>query len=105
MTRIMFLGDLAGTGFGTVTQDLGRALEALGERAGTELLQAVEDAARGLVLFVQLPAHARVLRALAREHKGYFTHAGAPFRSGSASAMISRRISAAGCSFVTIEAI
>ena len=26
MTRIMFLGDLAGTGFGTVTQDLGRAL-------------------------------------------------------------------------------
>lgn len=30
MTRIMFLGDLAGTGFGTVTQDLGRALLDIG---------------------------------------------------------------------------
>lgn len=28
--KVMFLGDLAGTGFGTVTQDLGRALLALG---------------------------------------------------------------------------
>lgn len=30
MTRVLFLGDLAGTGFGTVTQDLGLALIALG---------------------------------------------------------------------------
>lgn len=30
MTRIMFFGDLASTGFGTVTMDLGRALLALG---------------------------------------------------------------------------
>lgn len=30
MTRIMFLGDMAGTGFGTVTQDLGKALLAKG---------------------------------------------------------------------------
>ena len=26
MTRVQFWGDLAGTGFGTVTKDLGRAL-------------------------------------------------------------------------------
>lgn len=31
MTRILFVGDLAGTGFGTVTMDLGRALLDLGE--------------------------------------------------------------------------
>lgn len=31
MSRILFLGDLAGTGFGTVTMDLGRELLALGE--------------------------------------------------------------------------
>ncbi len=31
MTRVLFLGDLAGTGFGTVTMDLGRALLARGE--------------------------------------------------------------------------
>lgn len=31
MSRILFLGDLAGTGFGTVTMDLGRALLARGE--------------------------------------------------------------------------
>ena len=30
MTRVMFLGDMAGTGFGTVTMDLGRELLALG---------------------------------------------------------------------------
>lgn len=30
MTRVMFFGDLAGTGFGTVTMDLGRELLALG---------------------------------------------------------------------------
>lgn len=30
MTRVLFLGDLAGTGFGTVTMDLGRELLALG---------------------------------------------------------------------------
>lgn len=30
MTRLLFLGDLAGTGFGTVTRDLGRALLARG---------------------------------------------------------------------------
>src|SRR5512135_855877 len=31
MSRILFFGDLAPTGFGTVTRDLGRALLALGE--------------------------------------------------------------------------
>ena len=31
MSRILFLGDSAGTGFGTVTKDLGSALLALGE--------------------------------------------------------------------------
>ena len=31
MTRILFLGDSAGTGFGTVTKDLGMCLLALGE--------------------------------------------------------------------------
>jgi glycosyltransferase involved in cell wall biosynthesis len=31
VSRILFLGDLAGTGFGTVTMDLGRELLALGE--------------------------------------------------------------------------
>lgn len=31
MTRIQFFGDLSGTGFGTVTMDLGRAMLALGE--------------------------------------------------------------------------
>ena len=31
MSRILFLGDSAGTGFGTVTKDLGTALLALGE--------------------------------------------------------------------------
>ena len=30
MTRVLFLGDLAGTGFGTVTRDLGRELLARG---------------------------------------------------------------------------
>ena len=30
VTRVMFLGDMAGTGFGTVTQDMGRELLALG---------------------------------------------------------------------------
>ena len=30
MTRVMFLGDMAGTGFGTVTMDMGRELLALG---------------------------------------------------------------------------
>ena len=31
MSRILFFGDLAPTGFGTVTTDLGSALLALGE--------------------------------------------------------------------------
>ncbi len=31
MTRILFFGDLAATGFGTVTMDLGRALLDRGE--------------------------------------------------------------------------
>lgn len=31
MTRVLFLGDMAGTGFGTVTSDLGRALIELGD--------------------------------------------------------------------------
>ena len=43
MSRILFLGDSAGTGFGTVTRDLGAGLLALGEEVRFLSLNETED--------------------------------------------------------------